>query len=259
MNTSRVRNPFPGGTAAYVPIVSSTMDEARRLSSESRYGFVRAGTQRAGRGRLPGRTWYDDEGASLLVTFWFPAHTFAGAPLPMVAGLALVRACEALARDTHASFRHPLTLKWPNDVLCGHGKLAGILCEATEGLVYAGIGVNCGQSSFPDGLRTPPTSIFLETGRPTPPDELLERLATELYALRDAGRSWQADYEARMAYRGQRVSFSPGFDLPPIAGTLAGVDHTGAIVMDTIDANGVSRTSYASGELTAIIDERALA
>ncbi len=56
--------------------------------------------------------------------------------LALAAGLALIRAVEAAAPATG------LMLKWPNDLLLGSAKLAGILLERQEGRVVAGFGVN---------------------------------------------------------------------------------------------------------------------
>ncbi len=225
------------------------MDEARRLSVRSPYGVVRASVQSAGRGRLPGRAWLASPGDSLLATFWFPAGDFGTAPLPLVAGLALVRALTAWAGAENRAFRNPLRLKWPNDALCGNRKLAGILCEARGETMYAGIGVNIRQTAFQTGFRTEPTSILLETGNAPKPDELLARLATALHSLQGGQTGWKDEYEAVLAWRGQRVSFSPVIDRDPFEAVLSGIDTTGAVILDRLDGTGP--TGWASGELSA--------
>ncbi len=241
----------PGGLAEfYVPTTTSTMDEARRLSGTAPTGFVRAGEQLAGRGRLPGRSWVGEAGASLLVTFWFPAGAFGEAPLPMIAGLALVRACASWAAGSGVRFREPPLLKWPNDALCGGRKLAGILCEAAAGTIYAGIGVNCSQGAFPPGLRTEPTSILLETGSAPRPPELLRGLAAAFDDLRASPGRWKDEYESVLAWRGRPVRFRPGVGEASIDGVLSGVDASGALLIASGDRPDAPATAYHSGELS---------
>ena len=188
---------FPDAFSSFIPETTSTMDEARRLSVAHRYGCVRAGVQSAGRGRLSGRTWHAEAGHSLLTTFWFPAGEFGDAPLPLLAGLALVSALESWASRTGVSFVHRIELKWPNDVLCGGKKLAGILCEAAGGTIYAGVGINCAQERFPHGFKTEPSSIVLETGMAPEPQVLLHDLARAFYKLKETSASWKNMYESR--------------------------------------------------------------
>ncbi|WP_246167576.1 biotin--[acetyl-CoA-carboxylase] ligase [Sphingomonas piscis] len=92
--------------------------------------------QDSGKGRQ-GRPWQSLEGnffGSTLVTIR------AGDPAPqslsLAAGLAVIRAVEAVAPATG------LILKWPNDLLMGQGKLAGILLERSGDRLVAGFGVN---------------------------------------------------------------------------------------------------------------------
>ena len=90
----------------------------------------------AGKGRQ-GRAWVTEAGnffGSTLVTLTKsdpPAQS-----LSLVAGLALIEAVDAAVPD------QPLLLKWPNDLLLGGSKLAGILLERQGGRVVIGFGVN---------------------------------------------------------------------------------------------------------------------
>ncbi len=231
------------------------MDEARGLSALVPRGLVLAGKQTAGRGRLPGRQWLGEPGASLLVTFWFPAVEFGTAPLPLLAGIAIARACAAWAEASSACFRESLRLKWPNDVLCGTRKLAGVLCEARGSTIYTGIGLNCRQAGFDSGFRTEPTSLLLETGTGPDPAEFLPHLIRAFSTLGALGSGWKDHYEALLAWRGQRVRFSPGIDLPPVLGELRGVDPTGAVLIAIQGAEPGTVTAWHSGELTLVIDE----
>ncbi len=96
--------------------------------------------QTAGRGRA-GRHWHSEPGQSLTFSlawkFGAPVHTLVG--LPLVVGIAIAEALATLGVDVH--------LKWPNDVLYGDNKLAGILIETTSAgrdasWAVIGIGIN---------------------------------------------------------------------------------------------------------------------
>ena len=135
--------------------LESTNAEALRLARGGERGplWIVARQQTAGRGRR-GSEWISPPGnlhATLLLVD--PAPAECAPELSFVAALALHDAIVELA----PSLRSDLSLKWPNDMLHGGGKLAGILIEgerpARELAVAIGIGVNCrhhpGQTSYP--------------------------------------------------------------------------------------------------------------
>ena len=98
---------------------------------------VVAEQQDAGRGRL-GRGWTTTPGTSLAVSVLVPPPASGASWVPLLAGLAVNRAVAEVAGIETA-------LKWPNDVLVpgdGDRKLAGLLCEWTEGGVVVGLGLN---------------------------------------------------------------------------------------------------------------------
>ena len=120
------------------PSTTSTMADAARLADEGapHLSFAVADQQTAGQGRH-GHSWLSPQGG-LYVTFVLrPAAT-----LPMLTlaiGLAVREAVGV-----------PCDLRWPNDVMIGHRKLAGILCSLHNGAVLAGIGVNLHDPGHPD-------------------------------------------------------------------------------------------------------------
>jgi len=73
-------------------------------------------------------------------------------------------------------------IEFPNDVLVGGRKVAGILAESSEGRVVLGVGVNANQTSeeLPENARTEPTSIRLELGEPVDRAELLAEILVRL-------------------------------------------------------------------------------
>lgn len=89
--------------------------------------------QTAGRGRL-GAAWQSPSGV-LTVSFLFESRIARGS-LALAAGLAVIHAIDDVVPGL------PLRLAWPNDVVLGEGKLAGLLCETRGDRVVIGIGLN---------------------------------------------------------------------------------------------------------------------
>ena len=160
--------------------------------------------QTAGRGR-EGRLWEDLPGQSLLLSVMLrPPAGSASQELSLVAGLAVAEAVEE-ERDAAG-------IKWPNDVLLGGRKVAGVLLEAAEGVVVCGIGVNVSQAEgeLPEGTRVPAGSLVAVTGRAPDRAELLASLLEILEhrydAWRRAGLAPLLDeLEARNVLRGGRI------------------------------------------------------
>ena len=152
-----------------------------------------ADRQSAGRGRQ-GRNWHDGQHnfmGSTIVRIHPgqpPAHT-----LSLLAGVALFEAVHALSPSLHR-----LMLKWPNDLLVGDAKVAGILLEAAGDAVVIGIGVNL--VTAPDLADR--QSVALTAFGPAPDRDgfaqsLATHFATELERWRTFGleplmRSWSA-------------------------------------------------------------------
>jgi len=124
----------------FLPIVDSTNTLAMKLAQQgSEEGVVvLTDSQKAGKGRQ-GRRWVDRTGCNVLLSLLlrplFPPHL-----LVMVASLAVV---DAIATVSGIA----ATIKWPNDVLIGERKVAGILIETSHDLsgrlvTVVGIGVN---------------------------------------------------------------------------------------------------------------------
>jgi BirA family transcriptional regulator, biotin operon repressor / biotin---[acetyl-CoA-carboxylase] ligase len=139
---------------------STNADVAAAAESGEPAGYVLVAEQQdAGRGRLD-RAWESPPRAGLLLSGLLrPAVPPAALPLlPLLAGLAVAEAVRAVA-DV------PAVLKWPNDVLAGGRKLAGILVERTAGgAVVIGLGLNV--TTRPDELPVDTaTSLAIEGGR----------------------------------------------------------------------------------------------
>jgi BirA family biotin operon repressor/biotin-[acetyl-CoA-carboxylase] ligase len=160
-----------GRAVRHLSRVDSTNREAERWAAEGapEGALVLAEEQTAGRGRL-GRTWADLPGRSLLLSLLLrpPLPAAETPPLTFAAAVALA---EALARWVPS---RDLELKWPNDVLLGGRKVAGILLEMrSEGqrteYVILGVGVNVeGRSAdYPAEVRALGTTVA-EWASPAP-------------------------------------------------------------------------------------------
>ena len=143
----------------------STNDEAAALAAAGapHGAVVVAAAQRRGRGRL-GRSWYSPPGESLYLSCLLrPQLTPAAVPpITLAAGVAVAEAVAALGLGPR--------LKWPNDVLVGGRKLAGVLTEMTTrggqvDTAVVGVGVNVNARSFPPELAGRATSLAIELGR----------------------------------------------------------------------------------------------
>lgn len=195
--------------------------------------------QTAGRGRL-GRTWFDGAGNFSGSTV---IHTAASDPLPgtlaLVAGLAVLEVVSSLVPPPRRAM-----LKWPNDVLIGPAKLAGILLERAGNAIVAGIGVNLAQA--PDLPDRP--AVALSAFGPAPDrnafaEALARQFALELERWRNFGLEpiiarWLA---AAHPVGTPLIAGEPGDEL--LAGTFAGLSGDGALQL-RLD-NGTTRTIHA--------------
>lgn len=216
-----MKDRHPGSSAADAPAwevrrVASTKSTNADLLADATAGdrvALVADHQTAGRGRLD-RHWQSPPGANLLVSLKFgPVDLGDGPVLGRRVGLAAVR---AIATATGAVAR----LKWPNDVLIGDDKVAGVLAQgAPDGAVVVGIGVNVGWA--------PPGAARLAG---TTPADLLAALLAAFDALPADPQVFHAAYRAELATLGRRVRVElPGGDLYGIATDLA---TDGALLVD---------------------------
>jgi BirA family biotin operon repressor/biotin-[acetyl-CoA-carboxylase] ligase len=226
-----------GGNFHYFPELDSTNIYARQLAENgAREGeIVIAEAQTQGRGRL-GRRWQSPPFANLYFSVILrpqlpPAHA------PQITLMAAV----ALAETVESFIRQSSTIKWPNDILVGGKKLAGILTEAacdSERLHYVilGIGVNLNYrlAAMPDEIRTRATSVAELTGKSVSRESFLRRLIHDLdrcYGeLEEASFSSLAPrWEAHFGLRGQRVRVEL-FD-QIVTGWARGIDRDGALLV----------------------------
>jgi len=178
-------------------LVDSTSERAfaALAAGEARHRDVHvARAQSAGRGSR-GRSWDSQDGAGLYASVVLLPEPPAPPPaaLTMAAGLAV--------RDLLLELGLAARLKWPNDVLVGGAKIAGILIEArgydpARPAFVCGIGLNALQRAFPPEVAARGvTSLALE-GATLAPERALERLLPHLDARLDQARAHPAELAA---------------------------------------------------------------
>ena len=169
----RLRGAF-GREYTYVRATASTQ---LLIPPEAAEGtVVVADEQTEGRGRL-GRRWFAPAGTSLLCSLQLRPPV-SGERLPELTGVA-ARACgEAIAA---CSGLEP-EVRFPNDLLLGGRKVAGVLAEAREGRVVLGIGINVNvpEDELPTEVGRPATSLLVEGGRAVDRADLLVELLDRL-------------------------------------------------------------------------------
>jgi BirA family transcriptional regulator, biotin operon repressor / biotin---[acetyl-CoA-carboxylase] ligase len=225
--------------SVFLDSVASTNTAALEMAAAGEPGplWVVARRQTEGRGRN-GRRWASAEGnlyASLLLR---PACPFAAIPqLSLVAGVAVVEAITAALAERAISITG-LRLKWPNDVLIGSAKCAGILPESRsavpgEGAIAViGIGVNL--ATHPRDLERAATDLAAH-GLTLLPTQMLHPLNTAMarwLGLWDGGAGFagvRAAWLRLAGARGERLMVSAAGE--QIAGTFEDLDAGGALVV----------------------------
>jgi BirA family biotin operon repressor/biotin-[acetyl-CoA-carboxylase] ligase len=214
---------------------STNADVAARARADEPAGLVVvAEHQTAGRGRLD-RSWVTPRRAALTLSLLVAPHEVPVARwpwLPLLTGLAVVDAVRSAA-GLDAS------LKWPNDVLLGEAKVAGILVERVErpsgAAAVVGIGLNV--SSTRDELPVPTaTSLALAGARSLDRSVLLGAVLAAFSRWYDAWRTGGggglvAPYSHACSTLGRQVRVElPG--AAPVAGAAVGVDADGRLLVD---------------------------
>ena len=236
------------------------MDVSRVLSDQGEpHGTViTADFQEAGRGRL-GRTWNAQRGESLFLTILLRYAGYAAIPkaLTLKTGLAVSLAIEDFIENSGLSLRDTIRVKWPNDIMIGPRKVAGILTEGDGKTVYIGIGVNLGQREFPEPLRGKATGIALacNAGSAEAVSEnrflLLERILAGLFRELTCPEDdqWRIRLLERLYMRNRAVGFIPGATDSPIRieGRLHGIGPRGELLI--VPEGETEPISFVTGEL----------
>ena len=241
-----------GQLASLLPDAPSTQDIVRGAAGAmGPEGFVAvADHQTAGRGRR-GRVWEDGPGEALMFSMLLRPDTAidALAPITLVAAIAVAEALPVEAR-----------VRWPNDVVIGGAKLAGILAEletpaGRDPYVILGVGINANMpaTSLPETDRLPATSLLVETGG------IVDRLSL-LHAVIDRLQAAYREFE-ELGFRALFDRWAALDDLAghelelqlgdgTVAGVSKGVDGAGRLVLTLAD--GTDR-AFDAGEVVRVV------
>jgi BirA family biotin operon repressor/biotin-[acetyl-CoA-carboxylase] ligase len=229
----RENSSVPAWDPVLLAETSSTNDVARKQARKGAHGgfLVVASRQTMGRGRL-GRSWESPPDRGLYVSILLRPNlpmTEAG-KLTILSSVATVDAVEAV------SGLRP-NIKWPNDLIIGKRKLAGLLIETEpmgKRLAFAviGIGLNVRQEAgdFSPEVRGLATSLYLATGQSYRRADLLVALLQALE--RRLSRPFE---EAREAWTASSLTLGQRVTLTTVRGRkhgqALGLDESGALLL----------------------------
>lgn len=192
-----------------------------------------ADRQTAGKGRQ-GRQWFDGSGNFMGSTLvHLSPRDPSPASLALVAGLAAYEAVLPLLSDPAG-----LRLKWPNDLLLGGAKLAGILLERESHAVIIGIGVNLAAAPDLPGRET----VSLAAFGPAPDRDLFAQSLSACFD-REIER-WRTYGVEPLTRRWQSVAHPLGTSLvvsppgeAPVEGLFDGLAPDGALRLRLADGS----------------------
>lgn len=210
--------------------------------------------QQSGKGRR-GRQWHSVLGGSLTFSVLWRFEN----GLQSLSGLSLAVGL-AIARAVNRHSRHPVRLKWPNDVLVDYRKLAGILVEVQgdmHGAAFAvvGVGLNVRMSGAQRDAVDQAVVDLAEMGVAVGRNRLLADCLLELHAVSSLFRQHgfaplREDWLKLDAYAGRAVALALP-DARSVRGMASGVDETGAFLLR--DAQATLRP-YSGGEISLRLD-----
>jgi BirA family biotin operon repressor/biotin-[acetyl-CoA-carboxylase] ligase len=234
--------------------LGSTNDEAKTLADAgAEHGeVVVAERQTEGRGRR-GRSWISPSRRNVAFSVIVRPRDLAPARTPELTLVVAVALCDALrAAGVEAG------IKWPNDLLVGGRKVAGILTElsAEADLVHwvilgVGVNVNTRPEDFPPELRDQATSLLIERGQPSPRGLFLAACLSSMEDWYD--RHAEEGFEPiRQAWKARSVTLGRQvvvqIDGAEVVGLAEDLDHDGALLVRT--AAGLQRIH--SGDVTLL-------
>jgi BirA family biotin operon repressor/biotin-[acetyl-CoA-carboxylase] ligase len=236
----RLRTQTFGRAFYHFYTVDSTNAFALRLLSHGRSvpegALILSESQTAGRGRL-GRSWHSEPGTGLYFSVVLRPET-----PPHLTALHTLGCAVALHDAVEHTTGIAADIKWPNDLLVGRKKAAGILAEiqGEADRIHAlvmGVGLNVNQTSLPPELADRATSLQLFSGRSHSRLEILadflERFEVVYTRFRGEGPgSITSAWTSRSSFATERtIEVSDGFRT--ISGVTRGLSPAGALRVET--------------------------
>ncbi|MEI9973091.1 MAG: biotin--[acetyl-CoA-carboxylase] ligase, partial [Ignavibacteriota bacterium] len=173
LDIDRIRRAFPEHSIHYYSSIDSTMTAASDLPVGT---VVLADEQTAGQGRH-GHIWHSAPGDGIYCSIVLPQTPLLTLALGLATHTAIYEAT-GLVCD----------LRWPNDLMIGHRKVAGILVQAVGRNAIAGIGINVNHTDFPSEVADLATSLRIAAGRPMMREEILLALLPAIDTLIAQGK-----------------------------------------------------------------------
>ena len=151
-------------------------------------------------------------------------------------------------------FSNHLWIKWPNDILLEHKKVAGILTESiiqhNHVTLIVGIGINVNQTTFPDDLTDKAISLRQVTSKTIPLEELLNQITHQFISQFNDYIKHPQDVinycQHHLAYKGQTITFQ--HQNKEMIGQLKGINSKGHLIVQI----GNQQVTYLSGEIKQI-------
>jgi BirA family biotin operon repressor/biotin-[acetyl-CoA-carboxylase] ligase len=226
------------GGLRFFPSIGSTNDEALAWATAGAkdMSLIVADEQTAGRGRM-GRKWFTPPGSALAFSLIIRPQERELEAIGRFSGLGALALVGALKKHGVAA-----QIKWPNDVLIGEKKTAGILVETVwmgdeVDSVALGMGVNVALESVPppEGLNFPATCVQSEGPSALPRFDLLKALLVELISLRAALASdgFLRAWEEALVFRDKPVCIWVG-ETEPVTGQIQGLEMDGSLRVKTL-------------------------
>lgn len=225
---------FIGKNVVYVPECHSTSSLLLELTNKTNLPegtIVITDNQTRGRGQR-GNTW--EAAPKMNLTFSIllkPTFLLVGEQFAITQAVSL-----ALADFLRQRGAAPVKIKWPNDLMIGEQKVAGILIENTLAgnsiqQSVVGIGININQQAFEVPTAT---SLGLAMGKsfslPHEWESLVEKLEQRYLQLKNSSKqSLEANYLEQLYRFGQRSSFE--VDGQQVLGTIESVDANGRLLV----------------------------
>lgn len=238
--------------------IPSTNQYAVELLSKSNpkpFTVISADFQSAGVGQI-GSKWVSEPGQNVLMSiivypdFINVSESF---KLQFLASMACVEVLTPLVPE------HELSVKWPNDILVDHRKIAGVLIRnifignAIRNSVI-GIGLNVNQTQFPNTL-TDATSLKSIMGKEFSVPEIRQKLFQKfqaLYRLLEQGKSLKEVYLMMLYGYGEEFAYFDLTDQSYKQGEIVDVQGSGHLLVRVSD--GVER--YDFKEIKFLMDEK---
>jgi BirA family biotin operon repressor/biotin-[acetyl-CoA-carboxylase] ligase len=240
----RLRTSTLGRSFFHFYSVDSTNAFAARMLAHGRTvpdgALILAESQTAGRGRI-GRSWHSEPENGLYFSVLLRPQVS-----PSLAPLFTLGCAVAMHHAVERNTRLEVDIKWPNDLLVGGKKIAGILAEIhaeTDRIqsLIVGVGLNVNHQTLPDEIADRATSLRLASGRHQSRLDILVDFLEQFEGIVDRFRaegpaSVVTEWTRHSSFAsGRRVEISDGYRV--VKGVTCGLNPVGALRVETSAGN----------------------